>query len=60
MRMPAFTWRYSRNDITSIINHFPGVKTALITRDALHENWRLFIYENAHAILPAHAILIIA
>jgi hypothetical protein len=52
MRCAAFAGRHAGDDIRSILDHLPGMKRSFLAGDALHNQTRAFINENAQLLSP--------
>src|SRR5882762_11174371 len=52
---PALTRSYPANNLRTVFDHLLCVKSPFTAREALHDEFRFFIYQNAHCPPPARA-----
>jgi hypothetical protein len=52
MRCAPLPGSDTADDVAAVADHLLGMEAALIARNPLNENRRLFIDQNAHVILP--------
>ncbi len=52
MGLAALAGRDAGDDIAAVVDHLLGVEAALVAGDALNEDRRLFVDENAHVSFP--------
>src|SRR5262249_35955767 len=50
--LTAFARRHARHDLRAILDHLLRVERAVAARDALHDQRRVLVDEDAHAALP--------
>src|ERR1019366_10502811 len=49
----SLAWRHARDDFRAVFDHLRSMKTAFATGKPLHNDARIFVYENAHRAPPA-------
>ena len=43
MLLATFTWRYTTNDVSAVVDHFLSVKCSYFSSKTLNNDWRFFV-----------------